>query len=68
MLAIWLCADRPAVALLVALIAIPGTILTARAGRREKERMHEEEQRRAWEIVRQTSATERRIARLGMRD
>ncbi|HJW41440.1 MAG TPA: hypothetical protein VJ476_09470 [Rhizomicrobium sp.] len=68
LLAIWLCADRPTLALLVALIAIPGTILTARAGRRVKERLHEEEQQRAWEAVRQASATERRIARLGMRD
>lgn len=67
-LAIWLCADQPGLALLVALIAIAGTILTSHASRRERKHADEEEQQRAWEAVREAAATERRIARLGMHD
>jgi membrane protein implicated in regulation of membrane protease activity len=67
LLAAWLCIGRPVLALIVAAIAIPGVIVTARATKREMARRKEEEQQQAWEAVRQASVHERRIARLGMR-
>jgi len=67
LLGLWLCLDKPWLALLIAAVAIPGVLVTARATRREEDRRRDEEQERAWGEVRAAAAQERRIARLGMR-
>jgi len=68
LLGLWLCLDTPWLALVIAAIAIPAVLVTARATRREEERRLAEEQERAWGEVRAAAAQERRIARLGMRN
>ena len=67
LLGLWLCLDKPVLALLIAAVAIPGVLVTARAARIEQARRAEDEQLRAWDAVRSASLQERRIARLGMR-
>jgi hypothetical protein len=67
LLGIWLCLEKPVLALIIAAIAIPGVVVTARAARREAERRRDEEQMRAWAAVTEAAAQERRLVRLGMR-
>jgi hypothetical protein len=66
LLAVWLCLDKPVLALIIAAIAIPGVLITARAARIDAQRRAEDEQYDAWNAVRSQSQRERRIARLGM--
>ena len=66
LLGLWLCLDKPYLALIIAAIAIPGVLLTSRAARGEQARAREDAQLQAWQAVRTASEREHRVASVGL--